>query len=626
MDPYATKPSYGQSPYACQGPYNGPNNHHFCGHGMPFPPTCARPEREPGQFLGKTEMDLRVRISELEKDLERCSGEKAEAEISVQHLAYRNALQTLNQDKPDANITVLKLKLEHEREEKTKLQAQLDMASKLILSFAALQVNASAQVHASPSTGICNTNKATDLINLDDACDDSGTLLDELPKPGEGENSDITEPFISDSADSQYIVRFKRKVTKDADNASSSRPLVANDEGSSNSDVSFPSGPVSTSSSFDTTNNAVQTDFVSEACQNDEIHMPLATQKWNKVRVAHSSFQELQSKPPWKVSQVFSTQSQHEKAIKEHKWSVGNQEMLFPDIFKYGLYFKPDSEERDFYRTVQIVNLPKDLRIGHLMEQVRGGLVVDAKLLDTQKITGGKSALVTFLHEHAAIGFRDHCNQHPITFSNQSAHVQLVSTPTWPMPGNISTAIHEYRHTRCLELRNLPPTISQDILRNDLCFCWSMKANGLTYVNKHSDGVLELHFSSVRNAGQGYGILTSYRAYRPCKVSFVADPCDQEPKKPSVTELAAPMPSTVVEKTDHESNLLATFLQSDWMTSKVNPCNMPDTAIKPEYPLQKAGDRIARIAELEGFNKAHFDSPWDRLQSRLNISHFCISS
>lgn len=53
---------------------------------------------------------------------------------------------------------------------------------------------------------------------------------------------------------------------------------------------------------------------------------------------------------------------------------------------------------------------------------------------------------------------------------------------------------------------------------------------------------------------------------------------------------------------------------------------MPNTAIELGQPAKEAEDRVSRIAKLEGFNKAHCDSAWERLQPRLNMSHLCISA
>ena len=198
---------------------------------------------------------------------------------------------------------------------------------------------------------------------------------------------------------------------------------------------------------------------------------------------------------------------------------------MVPDIFKYGVRFDPDPSEHNIYRTITISGLPLDMTISTLLEKVRGDLVVDAKLLNIKEIAGSKTALITFFHEHSALAYEEYAESHPRLFNNPSVEVKILSTPTWPLSISLRKAIEEHKHTRCLEVYNFPKHISQEKFRNDIRICPQMNGDRIEYIAKREDGVLELRFSSIDYAGQGFGMFTCFRDYKRCKAIFVQDPC-----------------------------------------------------------------------------------------------------
>lgn len=178
-----------------------------------------------------------------------------------------------------------------------------------------------------------------------------------------------------------------------------------------------------------------------------------------------------------------------------------------------------------------------------LLEKVRGGTVVDAKLLDTAKIIGSNTALVTFLYELSAMAYEDYARLHPITFSNAPARIAVVSSPTWPMPFSLRTAIEKLGHTRCFEVHNFPPNISLPAVRQELTFSPVMKSNSLECMTLGADGVLELRFSSIRAAAQSFALFRKTFRYRDCTVKCIPDPCAQplETLLKQPTNISTPM-------------------------------------------------------------------------------------
>ena len=175
--------------------------------------------------------------------------------------------------------------------------------------------------------------------------------------------------------------------------------------------------------------------------------------------------------------------------------------------------------------TVDRIYKKLDMTISTLLEKVRGGLVVDAKLLNIKEIAGSKTALITFFHEYSALAYEEYAESHPRLFNNPSVEVKTLSTPTWPLSICLRKAIEEHKHTRCLEVYNFPKHISQEKFRNDICICPQMNGDRIEYMAKREDGVLELRFSSIDYAGQGFGMFTCFRDYKRCKAVFVQDPC-----------------------------------------------------------------------------------------------------
>ena len=212
--------------------------------------------------------------------------------------------------------------------------------------------------------------------------------------------------------------------------------------------------------------------------------------------------------------------------INKRSTRAGVREVPCPGFFKHGIHFVPRPTEHDFYRTVIISGLPLSITMETLLDKVRGGMLIDAKLLDTAELTGSKTALITFLHEHSALAFEDHAKEYPINFSNLFAQVAVIPTPTWPISIDLQTSIEEGL-TRCLELHGLPPNVSLPTLRQELTNSPVMKSTSLEYMRLGADGVLELRFSSIRAAEHSSAFFRKTLPYRGCAIRCLPDPCAQ---------------------------------------------------------------------------------------------------
>ncbi|KAI4168977.1 MAG: hypothetical protein LQ343_006008 [Gyalolechia ehrenbergii] len=240
--------------------------------------------------------------------------------------------------------------------------------------------------------------------------------------------------------------------------------------------------------------------------------------------------------PKWPIKPFGLLSQERERAIYIHKRVAGDQENNFPDLFKYGIRYRPEPTETNLYRTVVVDNLPANITLFVLLQHVKGGAVADAKLLDTTSINGGSTAMITFVHEHGAKAFENRAYHHTLEFDGIRARVTLLPTPSYPIPGNLQAAILRHKYTRCLQIENFPRGIKPAELGFDLRVCDVMSTHRIESKRMRPDGVLELRFTSIGNAGRAYGKLTTWRRYQQCIVRFAPDPCaqpwDEESDKP----------------------------------------------------------------------------------------------
>lgn len=233
---------------------------------------------------------------------------------------------------------------------------------------------------------------------------------------------------------------------------------------------------------------------------------------------------------------ILTAASNIESPIRLHERRVGLQDRKLPDLLKqpYAIQYIPAPGTRNLYRTLVISNLPQATTMTALLDQVRGGVIFDAKLLNTTTITSGKTALVSFLHQQNAEAFEAHAKRHPIIIQDRTAKVTLLKTANWPSPFS-QRAMLEGNRTRCLEVTEYPRHVTCSDLRRKLRVCSVMKVDRIEHVALRYDGVLALRFDSIADAWKAQGMFASSQEFRGCVVRFAMDPCA---KPISAVELA----------------------------------------------------------------------------------------
>ena len=221
----------------------------------------------------------------------------------------------------------------------------------------------------------------------------------------------------------------------------------------------------------------------------------------------------------------FEPKVEEEPIISTNKPCTLHINSIVPDYFRWGISYRPLPHETNTLRSLSMTNLPADISLSLLLDKVRGGVIVAARLLDTRKITNSLSALVTFVLEESAIAYNGFIRTNPITFGGIQVQVQLLCTPTWPLSNSLRTAINVHYHTRCLEVFGFPCSITLTVLRQDLRVHLVVHVDAIEFMQLRDDGVLELRFSSIEYAGKARDILSTWKKYRRCVVSFARDPC-----------------------------------------------------------------------------------------------------
>lgn len=187
--------------------------------------------------------------------------------------------------------------------------------------------------------------------------------------------------------------------------------------------------------------------------------------------------------------------------------------------------YKPGLTAQDLYRKVVISGLKPSCSLSWVLEQVHGGLVVEAVLVNTINITGTKSAVILFLEEDSAIKYVEYVNNSLCEIDGNKITASLISTPSWPLSLALKRAIREKHHTRCLEIQDFPRDVSSSALRGDLEIDSAIKLDAIEHMAMASNGIATLRFCSVRAAQKASDYLSSHLKYRGCRLKYAADPC-----------------------------------------------------------------------------------------------------
>ena len=546
---------------------------------QPFPRSHQHPSQQLGQCYGPILIlanreqavpfaaDLCTRLVALEKDLQSSRAGSICKDAVIQYLLQHTISNPRFEETTvqlEAQYLGLKTAIDQLGKDNQEVKDELRKAKEAIIALSTPSVPDSKSQTRSFGNHVDSTARREvasenliDLFSCSQGSDDAKSMEEDSSLPNElyEDESDIEEtcqqitpdPNLHQSLDldyeeSSYLVRF-------ADNGEdeNNTPGLSEKSNDASTASSFStSDPNSTATSFSSTSNGTSSP--------DGVHCKLFNEGLSQLKIlgsedgnmdnssadrlseAPTRAQDVQIpaggiaiKPRWSVEKIFDSAREHKDAVLEYKRNAksGKKDISYPDFFTYGIHYVPDNHEQNNYRTVAISGLSPSVTMRALLEKVRGGIVVDAKLLDTTKIAGSSTALVTFLYERSALAYKDHTQHHPIAFSNTVARISIVPTPTWPMPFNLRSGILRSSHTRCLEVHNLPRNTSLATVKQELTSSPVMKSSSLECMRLGADGTLTLRFTSIRAAVKNSGLFTNASRYRGCTIKYVPDPCAQ---------------------------------------------------------------------------------------------------
>lgn len=191
----------------------------------------------------------------------------------------------------------------------------------------------------------------------------------------------------------------------------------------------------------------------------------------------------------------------------------------------YDVQYKPGATATNLHRKVVLSGLKASCSLSQVLAQVRGGLLIEASLLDTVQIIGTKSVMISFLEERSAIAFVNHVNKRLFKIDDQKVIANLVSTPSWPLSFALKRAIRVHHHTRCLKIEGFPREVLPSTIRSDLEFHPALKLSTIEAMEMDTNHSLGIRFASVMAAQQAFDNLSLQTRYRGCRVAYAVDPC-----------------------------------------------------------------------------------------------------
>ncbi|KAJ5115355.1 hypothetical protein NUU61_001114 [Penicillium alfredii] len=200
--------------------------------------------------------------------------------------------------------------------------------------------------------------------------------------------------------------------------------------------------------------------------------------------------------------------------------------MVDTAFFLYGNRYIPGPDDQDIYRAVKIEGLPLHVTLTQVLASIRGGLIYSASLLNTTRITGSPTALITFVYQTGAFNFIRHVIEDGFYVGTTPVQVFPICTPTYPLSPSMAKQIRSHGHTRSLVVLHTRSTLVhevQAVLSKNLCY-----SNLECIHEKVNSGELTLRFYSIPMAARAQAILTSRPLFQGCVVRFDSDPCNEE--------------------------------------------------------------------------------------------------
>ena len=114
-------------------------------------------------------------------------------------------------------------------------------------------------------------------------------------------------------------------------------------------------------------------------------------------------------------------------------------------------------------RTVLINDLPSNTKITQVFPLLKGGIIVEATLLETSTIfkKNTRSAMVWFYDSDAAAAYVSWAKKTWLHCDGVALDVQMIKTPTWKITHNLEYDIEAKGCRRAFTVYNLPQPVDE---------------------------------------------------------------------------------------------------------------------------------------------------------------------
>ncbi|CAG8581145.1 4978_t:CDS:1 [Funneliformis mosseae] len=169
-------------------------------------------------------------------------------------------------------------------------------------------------------------------------------------------------------------------------------------------------------------------------------------------------------------------------------------------------------------RTVYLGNLPPDVPVDEILNQVRVGPIESVRVLADKSC-----AFISFMDGSAAMAFYQDASTRKILIQGQELKVGWGKAS--PVPVNVQVAVSTQNATRNVYLGNLDETITESTLREDL----SKYGNIDTVKIVREKNIGFVHFFTISSAMKAVQSLPTEPKYTNKKVNYGKDRCSQRP-------------------------------------------------------------------------------------------------
>ena len=198
----------------------------------------------------------------------------------------------------------------------------------------------------------------------------------------------------------------------------------------------------------------------------------------------------------WTLQDIYISQAECFHAEMEQDRSFFNPIRTLSGFFQHGITFVPKKEDDSCFRRVIILGLDKQVSLVEVLENVRGGSLESASLLNTTFVDGCSTALVTFIDGHSASQYVSFARTYGIPRLGRQASVKLVPSPTYPLSASVVKALSTQDCSRCLSIPNWPQGLSDTKIQGLVDYLYRMTMEEIEIF----DGSLRLRFGSLRMA------------------------------------------------------------------------------------------------------------------------------